>query len=393
LTKDQKKLTASVEKYKKAYSLEGPTSPLAGKILALWGETIALIGEISEQIELVYEGQNKILESLDICVDDPEIWRAFGESFNSLGRYFNEDDYRYQAIEQFQQGISLDRTKHELWRAIGATYTEIGVETEDVETLKQALYFYTKAIHLESHRSYYHFEQACCLSKLGEICFEEKWLEASLASFEKALSMQKNAIYLHPDWLFQYAKTLDLYAEFFEEGRHYTKAIEIYSHILMLDPDFPKIYHHLALAHSHLGELLDDPDSFYKSLHFLKLALKHEEDNDQILIDIGVTLINIANFTNDLMEAHTCYLEAESKFMKAAKSGNLQAYYQLACLFSLIGDSEKAMFFLQKAESFNALPPLDDLLIDDWLDHVRSCPAFIEFVHYLEKKAISRREP
>lgn len=392
ITRDQKKLYSSIEKYRKAHSLELSGTPLSSKILAFWGEALALIGEISEQVELIHEGQNKILEALEIESGNAEIWQAFGESFNSLGRYFEEEDYRYQAIEQFQQGLSIDRTKHELWRAIGATYFEVGKEVEDAKMLEQALHFYNKALHLESHHTYYHFEHACCLSKLGEITLKEDWFEQAISSFEKALHMQKNAIYLHPDWLFQYAKTLDLYAEFFEEERHYHKAIEIYSHILMVDPDFPGIHYNLALAHSHLGELMEDPDSFYRALHFLKLAVKRDEDNDQILVDLGVTLINIAALNQDPAEVETCYQEAESKFIRAAKAGNLQAYYQLACLFSILHDTKRAMNFLLKAESFNALPPLDDLLADEWLDNVRSSSAFAEFMHYLEKKAILRGE-
>jgi tetratricopeptide (TPR) repeat protein len=390
-TQDTKKLYFALEKYKKAAALETSQSELFFRIQAFSGETIALTGQLLEQIEMIHDGQSHIFEAIEECPSDAKLWRALGESFNALGKYFSDCDYYYQAIEQFQQGLSLDRTEHELWRAIGASYLQIGKMGEDEAVLKQALYFYNRAIYLEPGQSYYHFEYACCLAKLGELTLKEEWIARAITAFEKALGMQKNAIYLHPDWLFQYAKTLDLYAEFFEEDLYYHKAIEIYSHILMVDPDFPEIHYHIALAHSHLGELTESLDYFYKALHFLKLAIKRNEDNDQILIDLGVTFINIAMYTGDAAEMESCYQEAESKFVKAAKSGNLQAYYQLACLFSLLGDAEQAMRFLIKAESFNALPTMEDLLADDWLEQVRASSSFMQFLDYIEKKQMLKK--
>ena len=204
--------------------------------------------------------------------------------------------------------------------------------------------------------------------------------------------MQKNALYLHPDWLFEYAKTLDLYAEFFEEEHHYQKAIEIFSHILMVDPDFPQIHYHLALTYSHLGELTGEIEPFYRSLHSFKLASKHEEENDQILVDLGVTLINIAQASSDSLEVEICYRDAEVKLTQAIKAGNLQGYYQLACLFSLLGQAEKSLAFLMKTDFFNALPAIEDLLEDEWLDQVRCSERFQEFLQYLEKKSHQHEE-
>ena len=387
-TQDVRRLRSSLEKSTKACSLEENFQ----EALACLGESMSLIGELSENIELIHEGQNKIQEALDLNGEDPLIWKSLGESYICLGQYFEDPDYLYLAIEKFQQGLSLNRTRHELWFAIGRTYSLIGDFLNDVEILDQALYFLTKAIDLLPRQNHYRFEQALCLSKIGEFRQEEQTLESSIAEFEKILHLQKNAIYLHPEWLFHYARTLDLYAEFFEEESYYHRAIEIYSHVLMIDPDYPDIHYQLALVYSHLGELADDIERFYKALHFFKLALKHDEENDQILVDLGVTLINVAEYTNDPSEKHTCYTEAETKLSQAAKAGNLSAYYQLACLFSLIEDVERSLSFLAKAESFHFIPSLEELLEDEWLENTRSTGSFQDFFHYLEKKASLQEE-
>ena len=211
VTEDTRRLRLAIEKCTKAYEID-PTLP---EVLACWGEALSLVGEKGEQIELIHEGQNKATEATEMDPSNPELFRALGETLNCLGRYFEDADYHYQAIEKFQAGLTIDRSKHALWFAIGSTYTQVGKLLNDTETLEQALYFYKKAIDLNSSISYYHFGQAHCLSKIGELLQKEDWLESSIAEFERALYIQKNAVYLHPDWLFQYGKTLDLYAEFF----------------------------------------------------------------------------------------------------------------------------------------------------------------------------------
>ena len=136
--------------------------------------------------------------------------------FNSFGLYFNDYDYYYQAIEKFQAGLSIDRTYDPLWHAIAKTYSTVGILEEDVDTVLLSMKFYEKALSL-SVSSPRHLDYATTLSKLGEMTHEQKWLEQALYQYEIAFSMQKNAAYLHPEWLFSYATTLDMLGDFHED--------------------------------------------------------------------------------------------------------------------------------------------------------------------------------
>lgn len=381
-TKDGKRLKAAIEKCHKAYSLDISSA----RALALWGEALALIGEQSERLDLLLEAQNKIIHAMEVDPNEPRIPFSHGQCLNSLGRYYGDIDYHLQAIERYQEGISRDRTLHNYWHAIAMSYYEIGVIEQYPETLEKALRFFHKALELKPNNSYYSFDYALCLSRLGEVSINPPWLEASIEQFEKALAIQKNAVYLHPEWLFHYARTLDLYGDFHEEDSYYTKAIDLLAHVLMIDPDFFGVHYQMGLAFSHLGELTGEIENFYKSLHYFKLASKHEEENDMILLDLGITLINISQYTTDLAEADTCLRDAEVKLTQAAKSGNLTAYYQLACLYSLLGQHQQAMRFLEKADSFDALPSLEELQEDEWLERVRNTAEFREFILLLEKR-------
>lgn len=381
-TSDSKRLKDAIEKCHKAYSLDISSA----KALCIWAEALALIGEQSERLDLLLEAQNKISQALDIDENLISISYSYGLCLNSLARYYNDVEYHFQAIEKFQEGLSKDRTLHTYWQAVGMSYYAIGFADQDPETLEKALRFFGKAIELQPNNSYYHFEYALCLSRLGECSSHPKWLELSIQQFERALSIQKNAVYLHPEWLFHYARTLDLYGDFHEEDSYYTKAIEILSHVLMIDPDFQGVHYQMGLSFSHLGELSGDSENFYKALHYFKLAAKHEEENDMILLDLGITLINISQYTTDPAEADTCLRDAEIKLTQAAKAGNLTAYYQLACLYSLIGQYPQAMRFIEKADSFHALPTLEEIQEDEWLEGLRTTSDFREFLLILEKR-------
>lgn len=379
--KDIKKLRSCIEKCHKAHIID-PNHPL---IIGIWAEALALIGEISDRVELIYEAQAKIAEAVQLDSDHPDLSFSHGMCLLAYASYFDDVDYMYQAIEKFQEGLSIDRTCHRHWHAIASAYAHIGQNEEDPEYLERACRFYLKALSLHSSSTYlYHY--ALALSHLGELTHSQEWLEESILQFEKALTKQKNAPYLYPEWLFHYAVTLDALGDFHEDKYYYTRAIEIFSHVLMVDPDFSGIHHQMALAYSHLADLIEEPEQFSKAIHHYRMGLKHNEEDDSLLLDWGITLINIAEFNSDFKEVDPIYREAEHKFIQSAKMGNVHAFYHLACLYSLQGNFEKSLWFIEKSNSLNALPTIEELLEDDWLEDLRSTSLFREFLIQLEKK-------
>ncbi len=378
---DIKRLRTCIEKCHKAHVYD-PKEP---RTKALWGEALALIGEASERLDLIYDGQNKIAEALEEDPSLPELWYASGNCMCAFAFYFNDTDFYCQAIEKFQYGLSLDRTCHILWHAMAQTYAIIGTLDADKESFDKAARFFTKAIDLHPS-SHYIFDFGLALSKVGEMTHNQRCLEHAVLQFEKALSIQKNATYLHPDWLYQYAYALDMLGDFHEDESYYSRAIDIFSHVLMLDPDFSQAHHKLALALSHLGELLGDVDHFCKAIHHFRLASKQEEENDLIILDWGVCLINLAEHSQDAGEKDLFYRESEYKLTHAARLGNVHAYYHLAGLYSILCQYDKAMCCLEKALLCAALPPIEEVLEDDWLDGLRNTSDFRNFLAELEKK-------
>jgi tetratricopeptide (TPR) repeat protein len=378
---DTKRLRACVEKCQRAYACD-PEQPM---ISAIWAEALALLGDLTERLDLIYDAQNKIAQAFDLSSDLPDVYYSYGMCLRAFAHYFDDLDYYYQAIEKFQEGLSIDRSHHRLWHAIATTYALLAEIEGESDSLEKSLRFYTKALDLHTS-SFYIFDYATALAQFGAMNHEQKELEEAVVQFERALNIQRNAIYLHPDWLFHYACTLDLLGDHYEEESYYLRAIEILSHVLMIDPDFQAVHHRLALCFSHLGELLEEKEHFGRAIHHYRLATKHDEENDQVLLDWALTLINLAEHTHDDNESSQHFRDAEAKLIVTAKLGNLQAYYHLSCLYSLLEQYDKAIHFLEKGDAFNALPHLDEILQDEWLDGLRSTPAFCAFLSHLESR-------
>ena len=381
MVQDPKRARSAIEKCHRAHSLD-PSDPY---ITSTWSEALSLLGVLNDKVGNLYEAQNKISKILEE-EENPEFYFSYGYCLYSLGIYFNDLDYYYQAIEKFQEGLSLDRTYHKLWHALAFTYSKIGNIEDNNTVFERAHKFYQKAIAIQGN-SYYYFDYACSLFKSYEFTESEESLDIAKSYFELALNLQKNAIYLHPEWLFYYGLTLDSIACFKEDKELHQKSVEILSHVLMVDPEFPKIHYHLANTYSHFAEFCIDSSLYAKALHHYKLASKREEEDDQLLLDWALAIIAYADEVEDEYEKQQFFKDAEFKMTQAAKLGNTHAYFHIACLYSLLNQLDKSLHFLRKADDYDTLPSLEDLIEDDWLENLKNTEAFQSFVLYLENKS------
>ncbi len=378
LFRDEKKLRASIDKCYKAHQYDRKNP----YIIATWTRALAELGIATGKLKPIHEAFNKI-EPLAEELEDPEICYAYGMAFYAQGRYYKDIDAYYQAIELFQEGLSIDRTHTPLWEAIADASFAAAQMDHDERSFDRTCHFFERALNLRKS-SISHSHYGMTLLTYGELKNDQKSFELATYHFETAINMQKNAAYLHPDWMFAYAKTLDHVAEFLDSDTHYIKALDILSHILMLKPDYPDIHHQLALTCSHYGELIHEPDIFSRAIHHYRIAHQRDKENDQIILDWALTLTALGDLLENDVESDQYLREAEYKMIQAAKLGNIHAYYSLSCLYSVIGDLNNSLRFLEKAKAFGALPPLEALLEDDWLENLRETEGFSHFQNELE---------
>ncbi|MBI5274567.1 MAG: hypothetical protein HY860_05895 [Chlamydiales bacterium] len=379
---DTRRLFSAIEKCHRANSCQ----PCHYPTISLWSESLATLGIILDRVDLIHDAENKIQEIIHLADIGPDVWHAYGMCLYAYATYYDDLDYYYQAIEKFQSGLSIDRTSHALWFALGITYSQAAELESDPAILELACKFFARALHL-CGKSLYHFEYALALSKIGEFHGDQHSLEVAIYQFEQALRLQKNAIYLYPEWLYQYALTLDSLADYNESSDYYQKAIEILSHVLVIDPEHPEVHYRLALCYSHYGELSEEFDLFLKAIYHYRLAYKKDDENDIIILDWALTLINMAELAPSSLEKEQLLKESEYKIIQAIKSGNIHGYYHLACLYSIVRDFRKSIFFLEKAKNFHGLPTIDELLQDSWLDNLRDTSLFQDFISKIEKSS------
>ncbi len=383
---DSKRLRQCIEKCQKATENENDQR----QFTALWAEALASLGQFNDRLDLIYDAEKKVSFALEKNRDSAQIWLSYGYCLFAQASYFNEISIYKHAIEKFECALALKDADHEVLFALAHTYQAIYDCNKDSEAFYLACQFYQKAYE-SSHSTLHQIELAILFVKQGTFHRDQELLENALHSFELCFDQFKNALYYHPEWLYYYAEALDILGDFHCDESFYQRAIETYSHIAMLDPDFPEIHHRLALSFSQLALLTEDNESFQKALYHFRIAFKHDGENERIMLDWAITLITISRFEQE-EESILLKKEAEHKLMQAAQLGSDHAFYQLACLYSLSDNHDKSLAFLNKAYYCNALPPLSDLLEDDWLDNIRNLAPFQDLIDKLEKNSYQPEE-
>lgn len=388
LNKDAKFLRLSIEKCARAAQLDSE-DPV---IISQWVESLSHLGAATSRVDLIIEAEQKIIKATETYPDDPDLWHAYGICLTAFACYYEDLDYFEMAIEKLQHGLSIDRTDAETWHALGLTHKYYTDFTNNEDLIERANRFLARAMDLKPASPVLLFDTACALLQYSEIKNDLGSLEQAIIHFETLLQNYKDAILHHPEWLYSYGCALESLGFFTDEETHYTRAIEIFSHVQLIDPDYSRIQHKTALCYVEMGHITEDAEYYKRALHYYRLAARQDEENDQIWLDWGICLIHLAHHTLDGDYMNQLYHDAEQKISRAGQLGNPGAHYNLACLHSILGRQVEAMEFIHKALSTRTLPSLEDLFEDEWLDNLRSTEAFTQFITALEAKLQQTRE-
>jgi tetratricopeptide (TPR) repeat protein len=388
LNGDVKLLRQSAEKCARAATLDSEDPP----IIAQWVESLSLLGAASNRLDLLIEAEQKILKATDAYPDDPDLWHAYGICLISFGRYYEDPDYYEMAIDKLQYGLSIDRTTAEHWHTLGLIHKCYAELTQHEDLLERANRFFAKAMDLKPSCPALLFDAARSLFHFSEITSDLPALQKAIVHFELLLQNHKGVLLQHPEWLFEYASALEWLSDFSAEEKTLNRAVEIFSHVLLIDPDYPHIHQRIANCCLEMGHHTSESEFYKKAIGFYRLALRQDEENDQLWLDWGLCLIHLAHHTLDVDFMNQLYWDAEQKISRAGQLGNPAAYYNLACLYSILGHTEEAMQFINKSLAARALPPIEEMLEDEWLDNLRDTPHFAQFLNALEAKLQAREQ-
>jgi len=388
LRQDIHLLRQSIEHCARGFILDNK-NPL---IIAQWVESLSWLGASVGRLDLLTEAEQKIIKFADVYPDDPDLWHAYAVCLLCFGIYYEDADYYELAIEKLQYGLSIDRTSAEHWHTLATIHKLYADLTHHEDLLMRAGRFFARAIDLKPACPSVIFDAASCLLHFSEVTRDLPSLQKAISHLETLLQTHKDVVLHHPLWLVTYGKALEWLFEFSLEDAHLHHAIEVFTHVLLIDPDFDGVHHQIAQCNMALGHQTDDPEFYKKAISFFRLAARQEEENDHIWLDWGVCLIHLAETTLNTHFMQQLYWDAEQKITKAGRLGNSLAYYHLACLYSILEKTEESMTLIRKSLSLKVLPPMEELLEDEWLENVRNTESFVQFMSELEAKLQAREE-
>jgi tetratricopeptide (TPR) repeat protein len=392
---DPANFDVAITKFNQAAAID-PNDPV---VLSRWAEALMCLGGEGEQLELLRQAEEKVMLSLEIQPENAEIWGILGNCLNELGSYFGDESYYFEAMDKFEYALTLDSNHPLLWYGLALSFYAVGELSGDVMMIEKAVELLPKVMLCGGHpHPKFWNDWGVALMRLGEASQNPKYFMAAREKFEEALGKgeikpgeagELEEIEVDDEYLYNYGCCLDFLGDFSEDGNEYELAVEVLKRVLEINPDFTPAFYNLGLAYSHLGEVSHEMNLFEQSVHYFQLAEKVDSEDDQLYHDWGVSLLHMAQMAKEehhSERAEELIHETESKFMHSLKLGNLQAYYHLACLYSIVGQYELALHHLEKGAQNKALPRIEDLLEDEWLEKLREQPIFQHFISHLSQK-------
>lgn len=381
----------SFEKFAQADICE-PNHP---DILSRWGEAQGLCGAYSDRVDLMREAEAKVIRSLEIEPDNADTWFIYGACLSEMGRYFSDESYFHQAIEKLQYGLTLNSQHFMILHTLALAHFAIGELSSNPEMIRRSLEYFSRIMEFSHGKVPPEFwnDWGVSLMKLAEMTLDQTYVESAIEKFDRALGDNQNWFVedslIDSEWLYNYACAHDFLGDHTEDPRHHEKAVNVLTQLLPRDPSAAHVRYNLALALSHLGELTDDYECFQKAHEQFQVLLSQDVEDGLSWNDWGVALLNFAELLHESThpeKSEELYDQAEEKFQHAISFGYVQAYYNLACLYSLKQNHSGAMHYLEKSEQVGALPSIDDILNDSWLDTLRQTTHFKHFLSQLARK-------
>lgn len=380
-TRDPELLISALEKLEKA-DLIKPDDPI---ILTSMGDTLMHLGTIEERFDYLKESLDALELACQNSTDYPDAFCLFGHALANMGKYLSDASYVEEAIEKFQIGISQNPDSHYFWHGLATACFILAEMTRKQEDYTRAANFCSEAIRLGPEIPGYWNDWGVALMKLGELADDPSYLFEAVQKFEEAIHIfhRKSSGAPDPDWYYNYGCALDWLGDYELNPQYFERAIVILARLLDQYPDFHYIRYNLGLAFYHLGDCLGDLEPLEQAVDQFLLFLQQEPEDDSATADLGMTYLTLADLLQETIqnEHSIAYFDlAEKSFLKAIGLGSGRANYYLGCLYAIKGNYPDALHYMERSRKLKMLPPLEDLLHDEWLSDFRLTPQFQNFL-------------
>jgi len=382
--KSNRWIKESITKFEIANACE-EDNPL---VLNCWAEALILLAGTKEDLEMLHDAEAKVIHSLEVAPENPETWYVYGICLNELGKYFADDDYFSDAVEKFQYGMTLNQSHPLLWYGLALSHLYLSERQDDFFMLEKSLTCFEKVMELGPTFPQFWTNWGITLMKMGECANEKHYFESAVEKFEKNLKIPE-VRQSDTECLYHYGCALDILGDFHDDDSYYRKSILILSQALEIDPTQMSVRYNLAISLSHYAECTGDSESFEHAFRNFQIIIEADVEDEIAWSDWGMALLSYAYLINDKIDpdrhSQLCR-DAETKLINAAGLGNTQAYYPLACLYSITNRYDTAILFLERAEDAGTLPSTRDIMEDEWLEGLIKTEPFRNFLTYRVNK-------
>lgn len=351
------------------------------RVSALLGIGLVLIGLFFENLKLILEGKERIETALEMAPNQPMLLYASGVVNLGFALFYSESQKFSLASAFFEKCLELNFHVADCRHALFRTYFAWGVNQKDPSLIQKGIQSISLLSSLRPFSAHYLKEWGVALLQLRQ---HENDRDSQLEALEEAVIRFQEAYQLSVDLetLYHWGCALDMIGDLTIDEEAYEQAVEILKEVYREKPHEIQVCYHLGLALSHLGELSRHLESLEQAVQFLELVARSDSEDEMVACDLGYTYLNLSELIYDPVlpdKGETLRREAEKWLLKSVELGSEDAWYHLACLYSLANLCEASLYYLRKAQFAGYLPSNEELDQDEWLENVKKTPQYKEF--------------
>jgi len=351
-------------------------------LVAPWAQTAALYGLVTDRLKWLNAATSRVARAVERDGLSSTLQLTQGLVQLARAQFFLDGD-QFQKASDLLRTVAEEGNQAQVWYWLATCLlqqADVGRDdllSRDLVARDAADCAY-RAIACDRHHASYWSLAGEALLHCGEVDHDVALLQRATAAFAQAVELW-GVERAPPQLLYHYGTTLDLLGECSHEASHDDQAIDLLRLALRRERSaIPTILALSAVLHR-VGDERSNPQLLYEALLYLLEAMRDEPDEGAIWGQAGATCLTLWRLQRGESNATPGELlleRAHGYLMQAAQLGASQAHLYLAGLYALTGQDALAIASLDRAARYGALPPLEELLRDDWFAPLRSSLLF-----------------
>lgn len=354
---------------------------------SLLSQALMGLGVLLDDGKLLFDGYERISKLLELYPDEPSLCQSEAFAFLTRGIYFSDSQLLQTAIDRF---LALTQHSHlniEAHFGLFEAYFQASATSKDGTLLQQAYRVMERICQWRPFCPLFHTLAAemilCQYRQDPQIKNAGRFVEKAIGYLQKALSVKEDF-----EAAFQLARAWDMMGEITQDEGCFDRAVKIFEKLYAKLPTDHRIQAFLGLSLCHLAERREEAELLFRATTLFEKALNHDPENAALMHKLGYAKLLASVLANDPNHPELSSgwrYQAEQWLKRSAKMGCHEAYFDLACLYSLSKHFEHAIDCLKKAELYHVLPKLEDLEHNIKLEDLRQTELFTAFVSQIKK--------